>query len=440
MRYENIKSAILIFLVLFSIVLTWNLWTYQPDFKTIDNKNYVEQVSISEQKELKKIVKPDTIYFHVNGKHFGTENSLEIDRLVREIGRWVVSDVKNNSEKAGSIKDLSEKGRAVEIAFPAKVPVEIYRNILNIDQKKIPPFNFDRIVVNMDSTNKENGSVYFVSSETQQVYSAQIPLSFLNDFNKNFFKNATNYPAYFAFKPTDRRTIYLPEKETNMLVYKYLPAKLDSELFKEALFRDPSFVRKSVIDGGEEYTNDSSKMNIDDSTNILTYVNPTENNTYVGNSYDLLNKSIDFVNGHGGWTDSYRYVSMDELNQKVTFRLYSTEGYPVFNERGMSEVTEVWGRDEINKYIRPSIALDFAIQSEMATVSLPSGHQVLEYLQTKKNFKISHLEDIVLGYQMQKDLKSEQLITLEPTWFYQYNGSWGQVTSEDLGGLKHGLE
>jgi regulatory protein YycH of two-component signal transduction system YycFG len=45
MRYENIKSGILTLLVLVSILLTWNLWTYQPNYETMENNNVVEVVS-----------------------------------------------------------------------------------------------------------------------------------------------------------------------------------------------------------------------------------------------------------------------------------------------------------------------------------------------------------------------------------------------------------
>ena len=56
MRYENIKSGILTFLVLVSILLTWNLWTYQPNYETMENSNYVEEVTVSEKQEVQKIV------------------------------------------------------------------------------------------------------------------------------------------------------------------------------------------------------------------------------------------------------------------------------------------------------------------------------------------------------------------------------------------------
>ena len=74
---------------------------------------------------------------------------------------------------------------------------------------------------------------------------------------------------------------------------------------------------------------------------------------YVVNSYDLVKRSIDFVNEHGGWTDPIAMLSKNEYSRSVTFRLYSEDGYPVFNDRGISEIKEIWGRDEINKYVAP---------------------------------------------------------------------------------------
>ena len=153
-----------------------------------------------------------------------------------------------------------------------------------------------------------------------------------------------------------------------------------------------------------------------------------------------LMRSIDFINGHGGWTDPYRYVAMDVKRKSVKFRLYSVDGYPVFNESGMSEIQEVWGRDEITKYVRPNIALELPLTAEMVNVTLPSGSEALEYLKSRKSFKPELLEQLVLGYRMARNTDENKLILLEPAWFYRYNQSWGQITKEDLGGLLHGLE
>lgn len=440
MRYENIKSIILTILVLVSILLTWNLWTYQPNYDTMENSNTVREVSLSEKQEVQKIVSPSQVLFHIKGEHYGTVNTDNIDKLIKELSRWSFYDIKNYTDKVENLKDLTHGNGNAEITFPGEVPIELYRNVLSIEGKKIPSFNFNKIIINVENLEKENGTVYFVSGETQQVYIAHISSANLSEFYKDFYKNAVHYPRYFAFDTSAKRTIFLPEAETEMMSYKYLPVTLDSEEFKEALFSDPSFVQKSTSSQREEFTNASSKMTVNDLTNILTYVNPTAEDNVLLNSYDLVKRSIDFVNGHGGWTDPYRYVSKNEYSRSVTFRLYSGDGYPVFNDRGISEIKEIWGRDEIIKYERPNIALELPITTEMEKVIRPSGHVALKFLQDKKNFKPELLDDLVLGYRMERESDANGLILLEPAWFYRYDKTWGQITLDDLGGFKHGLE
>lgn len=440
MRYENSKSVILIFLILVSIVLTWNLWTYQPNFDMMENGNYVAEVTLKEKGELQKIISPDVVLFHSNGQHYGTTNADALDKIMSEIRKWSFYDVKNYSENVQDIKELVHGNGNAEIVFPASVPIEVYRSVLKFEEKRIPAFNFNRMIINVENPEKENGTVYFVSADYQQVYISHISPQLLNEFNREFFKNAEQYQRYFAFDATEERTIFIPDGNLEIMEYTYLPVVLNSEAFKEALFSDPSFVQRGTVSGVEEFSDVSSKMTVNNDTNMLLYVNPTGETDYVENSYDLLMRSIDFINGHGGWTDPYRFVAMDEKNKSVKFRLYSIDGYPVFNETGMSEIQEVWGRDEITKYVRPNISLELPLTTEMVKVTLPTGSEVLGFLKSRKNFKPELLEQLVLGYKMRRDTGENKLILLEPSWFYRYNQTWGQITKEDLGGLLHGLE
>lgn len=440
MKYESIKSMILVVLILVSIIFTWNLWTYQPKFDLMDSSNYVKEVTLREKKELQRIIQPDQILFHVNDQHFGTTSSDELNKMMKEIGKWSFYDVENHTEKVENMKELIHGNGKAEIIFPGEVPMDIYRNVLKFEEKKIPSFNFDRMIINVENASKEDGTVYFVSSEHQQVYISHVSPSLLTEFNRNFFKNADRLPRYFTFEAKDTRTIFIPEGKAEMMESKYLPVILNSEEFKEALFNDPRFVQRSLLQQGEEYTDDSSKMTVRYDTNRLVYVNPTVETNYVENSYDLLMRSIDFINEHGGWTDTYRYVEKDEFSRSVTFRLYSMDGFPVFNERGMTEIQEVWGRDEINKYARPIISLELPLTTEMEKVTLPSGQEALAYIQKKKNFKPELLEALTLGYRMERDTDENKLVLLEPAWFYRYNHVWQQITNDDLGGLPGGLE
>jgi regulatory protein YycH of two-component signal transduction system YycFG len=436
MRYETIKSSILFVLVLLSIFLTWNLWTYQPNYATMEKSSYVAEVSLSEKQEVKKIIKPDLVLFHQKNSHYGTVNSDEIDKMIKEITNWRFLDIKNYTDKVPNISQLENANGSVEFIFPAEVPIQLFRDVLSFEDKKVPEFNFDRFVVNVENSDKETGTVYFVSSAQQQVYISHVSTTFLNTFYHDFYKNANQYPAYFSYNLSEKRTVFLPEYQTEMMEYKYLPVTLNSEEFRDALFTDPSFVQKSFVANGEEYTNGSSKMNIDYDSDMLIYVNPTAASSYQEKTNDLVKRGIDFVNDHGGWTDAFRYVDKDETHHQMKFRLYSVEGYPVFNEAGLSEINETWGPNEINKYIRPNISLDLPLKTEMQKITIASGHEVIQFLKNKKNIKLEQIDNLILGYEMEKDSQETKLIRLEPAWYYRYNKIWYSISLDELRGNK----
>lgn len=440
MNYENMKSVILTLLVLLSIFLTWNLWTYQPNYDKMENGNTLEEVTLREKQDVEKIIRPDMVIYHIKDEHYGTTKTDELNKIMKEMAKWTFVEVKNYTDKADNLNEIAHAPGNVEIIFPGEVPIQLYRSVLKIEGKKVPAFNFDRIIINVENPESETGVVYFLSTENQQVYSSHISPANINLFNHEFYKNAARLPRYFAYETSEKRTIFLPEGETEMWTYKYLPVTLNSEEFKDALFRDPSFVQRDIVGNREEYTNDSSKMTVDYDRNMLSYINPTGEDNYVDNSYDLVKKSIDFVNDHGGWTDPYRFVAKNIYSRSVTFRLYTDDGYPVFNEQGLSEIFEVWGRNELNLYTRPNITLELPLTTETQLVVRPSGHKALEFLQSKKNFKPELLEELVLGYRIARDTDENRLIVLEPAWFYRYDHTWAQISMEDLGVLKHGLE
>jgi regulatory protein YycH of two-component signal transduction system YycFG len=438
MTYENIKTAILTFLVLLSGILTWNIWTYQPNYESVENQKTVEEISIATQKELRKIVKPHQVIYHVESKQFGTVDNGEIDKIINMIAKWKFYDVKKYS---GRISDFNEKiaqGENTEIIFPDEVPVELYKKVLNIDDKDLPKFDFDRIIIKTETQQKQEGIIYFYSQRNQQLFESNVNPSFINEFEGEFYRSAKRLTSYFMHNVSDSKWIYLPSEQTDLVKYTYYQNPLDSEKFKEALFSDPSFVQRSVSELGEEYTDASSKMTVNKNTNMIYYVNPIRDRESVIGTSNVLQKSIDFVNSHGGWTESYRYVYKDDFNRRVLFRLYSKEGYPIFNQTGMSEILQQWGSSDINRYIRPGFHLELPLNPDVITKKLPSGYEALELLKKKKDFNPDMLGNLMPGYYMMQGPQESPLILLEPGWFYLYDQEWRQLVWEEE--LNNGLE
>ncbi|AGK56167.1 YycH family regulatory protein [Bacillus sp. 1NLA3E] len=443
MKYENIKSIILTILVVTSVVLTWNLWTYQPNYATMEKPNYIQEVALSEKREMGELIKPVKLLYHLKDTHLGTINSGDLEHSLEEMKAWDFYGFKNISDQIGNLPDFVQEKGNLEIIFPDTVPIELYKNMLNISDKKIPKFKFNRIVIDLESRKKDEGSVYFVNygnPKYHQVYASHIKSADLNNFYNQFYSDSNQLTPYFPYKTSEERTIFLPENKTNITSYKYFLDRLDPEKFKDALFNDPSYVQRNDVLSNIEYTDGSSMLTVNNDTLMLSYVNPTEETDIMANSKDILQKSMDFVNTHGGWAGTYKYESIDELNQKIIYRLYDNKGYPIFSDTGMSEIDQVWGQQEIKKYTRPIFALDVPLRTETIEMTLITGKEVVELLKAKRGFKPELLEDLVVGYSMTKDPKEPQLINLEPSWFYKYSHSWVRITPKELGGIKNGLE
>ncbi|AIE61671.1 YycH family regulatory protein [Bacillus methanolicus] len=443
MTYENIKSAILMVLVILSVVLTWNIWTYQPNFDTMEKSNYIGEVEIGAKKEVNKVVKPDRILFHYQGNHYGTVSNAYIDKIIRELSTWSFYGIKNITNQIHQLPEFVHADGNVEIVFPDVVPIELYKTVLSIEDRNLPKFKFNRIVIDADNKEGEDGIVYFVrygTKEEQQVYVSHVSSAHLKEFNQKFYKQSNQYPRYFEYKATNYRSIFLPVEKPKMKKYKYYSYNLSSEKFAEALFHDPRFVQKNVGPGKEEYIGESSMMTVDNDMKMLSFVNPQEESEYLKGPVDLLQRSIDYINAHGGWTDSYRYAGMDEINQKVIFRLYDLEGYPVFNENGLSELELIWGQNDIYRYFRPNFGLDVPLNNEISEVVLDSGQEALEFLQKSKGFKPEKLQDMVIGYRISIDQQSSRHLVFTPYWYYKYDNAWGRIVKDERGGVKLGLE
>lgn len=440
MTFENIKTILLTILVFLSISLTWRIWTYQPHYDTMENPKMVPGVSISDQKEIKEIIKPDQIYYHINDAHYGTLQMNEVDRIIREISRWNFEQFEDVSNQIGDLSDfIYEKGKA-QIVFPERIPMEIYKNILGIKDKDAFGIAFDQIIIDLNNITKENGYVYFVSIEKQEAYRFRVNASFILNFQEDYFLKAStnrNFALYTLENLSEERRILVRTDPITMYAYNYLLDLIPTTQFRDALFRNPSFVQRNSTGYSEEYKDSSTLLSVNYETNTILYVNPAQEKDVTANSSNLLQRSIDFVNGHGGWTGNYHYVGLDEIENTVLFRLYDISGYPIFNNNRMSEILQIWGQTGIYQYLRNNFSLDRRVES--TEVQLMSGVGILEILKAREDIEPEFLQEIAIGYEMTK-VAGDPLIHLEPSWYYKYKDQWWNVKAGDEGGMDFGLE
>jgi regulatory protein YycH of two-component signal transduction system YycFG len=435
LTYEKVKSIILTVLVVTSVILTWSLWSFQPNVEELGNKSdTVKEVTLSNKKDIKDIVSIDQIIFNIEGNYYGTGFD-KIDDLMSEISDWDFNTFYPVAPDQLDITSIADNNDSVQIMYPGEIPSELFASIYQLEGKEIPKFQFDRILIDFESFDYEYGNVYFISQDNKEVYLSHVSAVFFNEFRNAYFTEATQYNQYFPYPTSTGRKIYLPKDETKLAKNQYTINKLPVVKLKNALFSDPSIVERSIIDFGEEYTDGHNIMLVNNDNYTITYIDFSAENQDI-NTGGLLQKSVDFVNNHGGWTDDYRYVGLDKRRKTVNFRIYGPNGYPVFGETSsISKIEIEWASSGISSYRRNNFSLEQLTVNPVQT--LESGYEALDKIRERDHFNENLLQDLTIGYRMTMNGK---ILSLEPSWFYLYNGNWESLMMNTGGGEQVGLE
>ncbi|WP_182480701.1 YycH family regulatory protein [Peribacillus asahii] len=442
MNLERAKSIVLFLLIAISTYLTWSIWTYKPELEKIDQGPFL--VIDREEKTAGDVIKPSSILIHRNQISYQISSPADLEKASAQMNKWNLYNAKKLSTRMTKkeMDDFMHEDGTVEIIFPGDVPFQLYKNALGMVNKEVPTFSFDRILYKQKDIHSKESILYFVSSQELSILEASITTKRLSAFHTTFFQKANTYPEYVPRTVNNQHKVFVSKNEISLPRYKYLIDDLNIKNFKNALFADPVNVRHETVVSGDEYTDSTRLLSIDKTTHMLSYIN-TNTSQKVGmlsSPSDLLKKSIEFVNNHAGWKESnYRFAHLDEKNQRVIFRLYHN-GYPVFNHLGMSEIEEIWGKDEIYSYQRPYFTFQAADPFEQSVVSLPSGEEVLEQLKKMRNFDYFNLEDITIGYKLSMAPLDDNLMFLEPAWYYRSGSDWLAVPFDEAGGEINGLE
>ncbi|MCY9138563.1 YycH family regulatory protein [Peribacillus frigoritolerans] len=444
MNFERAKSIILIILVGTSIFLTWSIWTYEPEYDPFEQSSEFIKIK-SDVQIVSDVIKPVSILFHGNGQHFQTSNPAEINEMEKQFLQWRFSGIKEVSVNRLQRKfdDFVHEDGSIEIEFSDDIPISLYKTVLNITDKEVPEFSFDRIIIKQKNISGNESAVYFVSYDKRKIYQGMVDSKKLRNFMDSFYRGSYyKYPEYTAETINSKRTLFVPENPVEINRLQYYIDSLDIGDLKSALFINPKYVRQEPVSVGEEYTDGTRLMTVNKDNYLISYINPAQKSKLFDSSSDLLQKSIDFINEHAGWeNNNYHFAYMSENEQRVVFRLF-VNGYPAFNESGMTEIEQIWGKEEIYSYDRPYFKLDSVLPSVGSAKTLPSGKEVVNQLKSKDNIDFNSVEDISIGYKLDKSLDSKlvTLVTLEPTWYYRIGDKWFIVPFDDTGGDRSGLE
>ncbi|VDG89578.1 Two-component system yycF/yycG regulatory protein yycH [Lysinibacillus sphaericus] len=440
---ETIKSVVLLLLVILSITFTFSIWSYAPNFDSMDQNQSVDGsiTSIQNKKPISDIVLPYKWVFKFNDEElFGTTDTAVIKPVLEEMMRWKVFGLTavNLDLTKDEMNDLLTKGNQYVLYYPGEVPVSVYEDVLEIEDKAVPEVLFNKLIVNWDPDDSLP-EVHFVSTVSMTHYKAKVKMEDTQRFQKSIIDKGKKLSRFEEVQVNETKTLAISSEPLTAIHSTYIEEEINPTLFKEALFNDPIVVRRnSVGSHKEEYGDDHALMKVNTESKVLNFYYPLESQELAIPS-ELMTATIDFVNDHSGWTDDYRYSYMNPISRYIKFQLHDN-GLPVFSDvPDGAEITEILGDNRVYRYSRPYFTLNSPIKSY--EVTLPPATEVARHLEASDDLDFSAIEEIKPGYSLIHDT-DVGVLKFEPHWFYYIKGNW-EVYEEDLnrkGGGLLGLE
>ncbi|MEB9546929.1 two-component system activity regulator YycH [Bacillus cereus] len=411
MSMENFKKIVLINLVVISLFLTFNLWTYVPDSTSMQNAKFVQGNEGMNQTKISDVVRPTSIIVHKDKNHYGSRREADIESIYKPLEVGELHGFREISITKGDFLSYVHGEGKVELVFPTDIPFDAVKSMFNMKEKSTDkPKHFNRILLDPSRSKDQEIKINFVSDgDNFKIYEAKLSGLYLKDIVNAQNQFIVSAKPYFDYQLNDMKKLFLPDGTTELSNITYISSNLAVDTFKNTLFSDPRYLSPINEMSKETFTDGIRSMEIENDRHMLKYKNSSVLTEKTIDNLMLLQKSFEFVSGHSGSLDSYR---LDYMNKGETVFRLNEDGYPVFNADGLAELRQVWGSEEVMEYERPLLSLN--TKGIEQKVTLPSGHVVIASLENNPEIKKQLIKDIGIGYKLSLD---GQVVRLQPIWY-----------------------
>ncbi|MFA1819676.1 YycH family regulatory protein [Virgibacillus oceani] len=429
MKFETVKTFILIILIGTSLLLTFALWTYQPNNKPLNSDELVNEVNIGGMEERRNtMVQPNAIVFHYYDEYYGFEDPASQHELFSEMQSWEM----DSFEVDEADSDRTPEDYEVELLFPEDIPMEMVTLIFSTGENSedMPSWSFNRMYVTFD----QSSQVLEVTIPSIDERSEARAVITNNDHYNELFSHLTTQGelAELLVINEAENPVYFPKEIDPLTRHSLSVIHTSADMLVNALFSRPSIVSRTgspnMNSGGVYFTDGFRELTVDPGDTAMEFFNPAASEYPRMGMAQLMRTSIQHVNDHMGWTGEYNLQEMDQARNQITYQMYY-EGYPVFNNFQMTNIVQEW-RDQssLYRYERPLFRLNNSIGTE--EMEILSGEGLYNFLldEEESDYNLEDITDIRIGYDLTyHDPDLNDYVTLEPSWFMEYNNSWQKI-------------
>lgn len=258
MSMENFKTIVLINLVVISLFLTFNLWTYVPDSTSVQNTKFVQGNEEINPIKISGVVRPSSVIVHKEKNHYVSENTNNVNSLYKILENGELHDFREitGTVPKGDFLSYVHGEEKIEFVFPTNVPLETIKDMFNIKDKNLESNrSFNRIVIDPSRSKDQEIKVNFISYDNpRRIYQAMLSGAYVKDVINDQNRFITLAKPYFEYQVNDTKKLFLPDGITELNQIEYFVSGLDVDSFKNVLFSDPRYLSPITEKSKETFT------------------------------------------------------------------------------------------------------------------------------------------------------------------------------------------
>lgn len=418
MNWPLIRKIVLAFLIVLSLVLTVQLWRNPGGYVVqTDNKETPIVSSVTFDRQLAIVFGPTEVAEHTNQGTFVTKNNKVLDSLFTIFRNFEVNDIADpitlNSE---SYIDMVNQTGNIELIFSSSIPFGLYQESFSFLPREYENRTFNRMYLSVNNP----GVIYFYNTRSMLFYEAEMSNVDMDLLTTVLEENKSSQIEVESVSVKEHIT-YLPVDTLELPVLNYLVEEQPNSLFIERLFDDTSEIQTIINDNVSRYYDYFSELSIDNQKDILTYTRPQVGNDNVSLSNRALtsfNKLIQYEH----WPNELYFYGYSSVSNEVEFRRY-IKGYPIFGTPDYGGTFISVSDNNVAGLEMPTVVAQTPI-SDQETKKVLHSMDELTALLTSSGHSLDDVDDIKVGYTWNYSDESNQVVTLEPSWYIKVNGNW----------------
>lgn len=418
-KRERFKSVLLVCLVFSSLLLSYLIITYKPDYELFTRRSQ-QKLPEADKNNLVGFLIPDSAVKTYPGMReeaivpnsitkIATVEAVKDKKVLKELlielanSQSIEVRVRNRNIEDITTNSTSEK---ISINYQETLDSSLVKSLFFSEENSNVSLEFDTLVMLKDRPNM----LYLYKKDDKNYLQVTLKEAVYDKINEKFNENKKDYSKYSL----NNRFIYLKDTDEEKVIDEYNAEEVSITRLAKDVFEKKDDVR---VGADNEITDGYAILK--SQNHRIVYTNPSNEGGKEVGATVAINNTINFL--ELGYTSDTNYQLTTSFDGITIFQETYKESI-VFSKEGHADIVSEDNSNGIYRLTSPKrLTKTYLSSKEVGLFEVEKTEYVINYLYNNTNLK--NVTDIVLGYEKTYN-KENNSFSYTPAWYVKYNNRY----------------